>query len=132
VAREELVVFHYKKCKQTVGREDTIILKKNEFGRLEVVAPFHAEFSKSKAHGRFWYKMSDVNNADFIIKISVSNSGKHHCTITKWNENLLNELEEWLKDHEHICANLYDEMREIELTKEWKEEADKRAKEGAS
>jgi len=132
MVREELVMFLYKKCIRALGRRQTIILKKNEFGRLEAVMPFHAEFSKSKVHGKMWYKKSDVNNADFIIKIRISNSGKHNCKIIKWNADLLNELEGWLDTHEHICVNLYNQMRMIELSKEWKEEADKRAKEGVS
>lgn len=132
MVREELVMFLYKKCIRALGRRQTIILKKNEFGRLEAVMPFHAEFSKSKVHGKMWYKKSDVNNADFIIKIKISNSGKHNCKITRWNENLLNELEEWLSTHEHICVNLYNQIRDIELYKEWREKVDRMAIEGVS
>jgi len=111
---QPLVKYQYRLCIKTLGRTETILLKFMN-NKLERIEPFDKERSLSKAHGEDYYLLSQVQEADFIVQIEVSNSGRHYCKLKKFRNDpeAIKLLIQWLKQNEHICYSLYSQLGEI-------------------
>jgi len=110
---QPLVEYQYRNCIKTEGRTETILLIATQNGKLFRITPYDIYRSKTYAHGKDYYLKSDIERADFIVTIEISNAGNHHCRIEKYNPKYIKQLLTWLSKNEHVCAKLYSQIGDI-------------------
>lgn len=89
---EGLVSFSYRSTK--MGALTKVYVIKDG----HVVKPRFMSLSKTGNHGEEYYDISDVESADVILTIDVSNSGKHYCKMNVLKNNV-KSIEKALRIH---------------------------------
>lgn len=81
-AGEELVRFGFRENIKTLGTTRAYVIKD---GR--VLTPAHQRRSRTGSHGEDYYYARDVDEADVILFVEISNSGKHYCRMVIKRQN---------------------------------------------
>ena len=71
---QKYIPFEYRNCIKYPGRTQYYIIKDGK-----VLEPIYRRRSRTGAHGEDYYKPEDVETADVILCVNISNSGKHYC-----------------------------------------------------
>jgi hypothetical protein len=105
------VGFEYRNAIKTPARTKTILLLVSGTKVIEL-EPVKRERSKTGAHGWDYYYPSDIDSADAIVHIDISNSGKHYCEFKKLKKEAAFLVLKWLEENEHVCPSLAKSFQE--------------------
>jgi len=105
----EYVIFDYYNSQKTHGKKRAILLL-DVGDSVKELEPDFIRRTRTGVHGFDGYSIGIYNLADALILIDVTNGGKHRCKVEFVKPHLKNLVKEWLKENEHLCPNLSNQL----------------------